>query len=288
MFTLTRINPFALSFYFLVQIVIIMIFFNPILVVIGLLTAIVLSIMSSGAKGIILYLLFFLVIAITNPIFSHNGMTPLFYVNSNAITLEAIIYGLIMGGVVLAVFYNIKNFNAYITPDKLIYIIGKFTPKIALLISMVLNFVPMIVSKGKDIYSCQKLLVKNDKNIIKKLKLLITVVSCVISQMLENGVITSDSMSARGYGTVKRTSSIKRKFKRSDMLFVVVTLVLASVVFVAGANNVFYFYCYPKISTVKTDLFAIIAYSSFFILSIMPIIIFVIGELKWKYLISKI
>ena len=39
------------------------------------------------------YLPLFLLVAVTNPLFSHNGVTPLFFMNGNPVTLEAVVYG---------------------------------------------------------------------------------------------------------------------------------------------------------------------------------------------------
>lgn len=43
--------------------------------------------------GIAFYVSMFLLVAVTNPLFSHNGVTPLFYLNGNPVTLEAFVYG---------------------------------------------------------------------------------------------------------------------------------------------------------------------------------------------------
>ena len=39
------------------------------------------------------YVPLFLLVAVTNPLFSHNGVTPLFFLNGNPVTLEALLYG---------------------------------------------------------------------------------------------------------------------------------------------------------------------------------------------------
>ncbi len=288
MLSVTKINPLCLFLYFASQIVCTMLFLNPIIILLSVLFSLTFCIMSSGIKGIWFYFLFFIIIAISNPIFSHNGATPLIFVNGNAITLEAIVYGVLMAGMILATFINLKNFNTYITEDKLIYIFGKYTPKLALLITMVLNFIPTLIYKGNEIYNCQKLIIGNSKKISIKIKLLLSVMSSLISQMLENGIITADSMSARGYTSSNRSNSIKYAFKKSDLIFIVLVTILFSITFTIGVLGYFDFYCYPVITSVSLDTISIIGYLSFFILSVTPIIIFLIGEIKWKYLISKI
>ena len=39
------------------------------------------------------YSALFIIFAAANPLFSHNGVTPLFFLNDNPVTLEAVLYG---------------------------------------------------------------------------------------------------------------------------------------------------------------------------------------------------
>ena len=61
--------------------------------------------------------LFFLM-AIVNPLISHNGQLVLLYVNGNAITIEAILYGVAMSTMIVAIMLWFSCYNEVMTSDK--------------------------------------------------------------------------------------------------------------------------------------------------------------------------
>lgn len=288
MHSINRLHPFALFFYFIAEITVTMLFFHPVFILVSLLSSVLLCLFSNGAGSVCSSLILFLLISLTNPLFSHNGATPLLFIGGNAVTLEAIIYGVIMGAMFISVLFWLRCFNFYITSDKLIYIFGKLAPKLALIISMVLHFVPQLVKKGKDIYAVQRLMLSDGKGKTAKIKLITAVMSSLVSQSLENSVETADSMSARGYGTVRRTNSLSRNFTAKDIIFTSFVFIMLCVIFLSSANGGYYFSCYPYIMNISVGTEEIIGYLCFFFMSIMPSLIFITGEIKWKYSISKI
>src|SRR5699024_10045778 len=81
-------------------------------------------------RDIWFYFLFFLLIAITNPIFVHKGETILFFLNGNPVTVEAIIYGFAIATMIVAVIFWSKSYSSIMTSDKFIYLFGKIVPKL--------------------------------------------------------------------------------------------------------------------------------------------------------------
>ena len=65
--------------------------------------------------------LFFLM-AIVNPLISHNGQLVVLYVNGNAITIEAILYGVAMSTMIVAIILWFSCYNEVMTSDKFIYL----------------------------------------------------------------------------------------------------------------------------------------------------------------------
>lgn len=75
------------------------------------------------------YLPLFLLVAVTNPLFSHNGVTPLFFMNGNPVTLEAVVYGVFISVMVVGVLFWCKCYNEIMTEDKFLYLFGRIIPK---------------------------------------------------------------------------------------------------------------------------------------------------------------
>ena len=67
-----------------------------------------------------------------------------------------------------------------------------------------------------------------------------------------------------------------------------VSLALSAAVLVGFALGKAGFSFYPYVSAVETDIFSIITYTAFALLSLLPFIFEVKEALKWKYLRSKI
>ena len=55
------------------------------------------------ASDLAFYIFLTAVLTVTNPLFSHKGVTPLFFVNGKAYTKEALFYGLTAGSSLTAV-----------------------------------------------------------------------------------------------------------------------------------------------------------------------------------------
>ena len=92
-----NVHPFVLLVYFLSVLTVAMFAANPVLSLTALLGGILFCAMlvrRSRVPGDIgFYVPLFLLVAVTNPLFSHNGVTPLFFLNGNPVTLEALLYG---------------------------------------------------------------------------------------------------------------------------------------------------------------------------------------------------
>lgn len=96
--------------------------------------------------------------ALLNPMFNHYGVTMLYYVKSsgNWITLEALVYGVVLGAVMFVVIQWFSCYNKVMTTDKFIYLFGRIIPALSLILSMALRFVPRFTAQLKVIRSGRK------------------------------------------------------------------------------------------------------------------------------------
>ncbi|MEG0569244.1 MAG: energy-coupling factor transporter transmembrane component T [Erysipelotrichales bacterium] len=287
-------HPFVILSYFGVVIFFTMFQWNPVFLGISLVASIVFGIKALGIdefkKKILFSVFFFLIVVIANPIFVHDGVTPLFYANGNAITLEALIYGLAFAMMLISVIYWFNSFSKIMTSDKIIYIFSAIIPTIGLIISMVLRFIPQFQRQLKKIMDINK--VAGDpyksKSISHRIATIFKTFSILLTWAFENSIDTANSMKARGYGLKGRTTFHLFKFEKRDFIFIITMgcLVLLNVVLYKQAGLRFYYY--PEIATVKLDALSIISYISYVIMFTLPLIIEKKEELKWKSLVSKI
>ncbi len=285
-------NPIVVTAYYLAATGILMFSADPVLLIIGLAGALSYFLLKKGAKGVRLHLFclfLFIVLTIINPLFSHNGKTVLFVINDSPVTLEATVYGAVSAGTMVTVLYLFRSFTDIMTRDKLLYVFGKLSPKAALVLSMGLRYVPLFSERAKRISESQRALgFYKEDNIIDKIKCDLRVFSILVTWALENGIMTADSMAARGYGIRKRTYYSVFKLERTDV-FILILIVLCSVTTVIGIGfGAIGATFYPGIELSALTPLGIASYISYGILSFLPLFTETEESLRWRYLLSKI
>ncbi|MHB8061904.1 MAG: energy-coupling factor transporter transmembrane component T, partial [Ruminiclostridium sp.] len=181
-------------------------------------------------------------------------------------------------------------YNAVMTSDKFIYLFGKIIPALSLIFSMVLRFVPRYTAQIKVISNAQKCIGRDvsQGSIIKRAQNGIKILSMMTTWALENAIETADSMKSRGYGLPKRTSfSLFRFDSRNKAAFITIAglIVIVSVGAAMGQNTMRFF---PSIKSIKITPFSVSVYIAYFILCMLPVIINILEEIKWKHIESKI
>ena len=235
-------------------------------------------------KEILIVPLIIFVSAVVNPIFSHNGVTILFFFKDTPITMEAIFYGVGVGVMISSVLLWFKGFSIIMTSDKLLYICSLLSPRLALIFSMAIRYVPMLTRQREEVKAAQRVMgcYKNG-TALEKISSSSRVFSVMVTWALENGVITADSMSARGYGAGRRTHFYIFKFKLADAFFMIIYLLLSLVVLIPVISGVKGFEYYPEIY-MPCDIYTVLGYVAFGILTLLPCVLYILEELKWKYL----
>ena len=134
----------------------------------------------------------------------------LYYVESsgNWITLESLVYGIVLGAVMFVVIQWFSCYNEIMTTDKFIYLFGKLIPALSLILSMALRFVPRFLGQLKFIRNGQKAMGKDisEGKLFDRIHAGLNMLSILITWALENAIETSDSMRSRGYGLKGRTA----------------------------------------------------------------------------------
>lgn len=283
-------NPIVVTVYFLATAGIAMFSMNPIVLFLSLIGALILYFFRNGRRNVETHLFsfgLFLIMALINPLVSHNGVTVLFVMNDNPVTLEALIYGACAAVMIVSVLYWFRTFSQIMTSDKLLYIFGALSSKLALILSMALRYVPLFGSQYKKVKQTQKTLgLYKEDNIVDSIKGGLRVFSIMITWALENGIITADSMTARGYGTGRRSRFSLFSFRRPDICLLVLSLSLA-VLTLWGIHSQEFVY-YPAIVIPEMTPAGSAGYLAYGVLIMLPAVIEVKEVLKWKYLRAKI
>lgn len=289
----SSLHPLVLIVYFVTILVVSMFSTNPVLLFLSLVGGMMFFGMMNSKKAfftdLAFYIPMFFLIAIINPLFSHNGVTPLFFMNGNPVTFEAILYGGNIALMLMAVVYWCKCYSEIMTTDKFLYLFGKVIPKLALVLSMALRFIPLFREKHREFRTVQGASgLYDQKGFVNKIMCELKVFSALVTWSLENSVDTASSMKARGYGLKGRTHFSMYKFRKRDGIFLAINLLLFSVVVFGMGGGFVDFSFYPFVTELETGAVQIVVYISLGVMSLLPFFTELWEVIMWKYSMSKI
>ncbi len=288
----SKFHPIVTLMFFVMSIGFAMFFQNPICIGIALVCAIIYSYITGGVNTLKFNFILSAPIVIIsggiNTLFNHRGDTIIAYFpNGDPVTMEAIVYGFLVGGMISTVVSWFSCYNKVMTEDKFIYLFGRVSPSIALTVSMTLRFVPQFIEQFKKVTEAQRCIGRD----IKKGKIkdrVITaaeITSVMTTWALERSIATSDSMHARGYGRKKRTAFSIYKFSLRDVLTLIYMVIIGTYIITGIVRGAVDFQCMPHI---EINMTGADVYISYFLLLIFPVIIEIKEGWKWKLLRRKI
>lgn len=216
--------------------------------------------------------------------YNHFGITGL-AINciGNTITLEALVYGVVVNVKVGSVLMWFSCVHTIISSDKVIYLFGKIAPKLSLLLSITLRMTPRVKAYAKTVNTTQKCIGRglSQGNLYKRVYNFFRIQSIVATWALENFVSTSDSMRSRGYSLKGRTAFSIYRFDNRDRSFVITlffcfTVMLAGILF--DQTHIRY---NPEIILNKMTPLSVVFYVTYALLCLLPMILQVVYRIRY-------
>lgn len=237
---------------------------------------------SAGVKYFFVIVGVFVIASLMNPMFSHRGNTLLFYLfTGNPVTLESIIYGMVAAAIICGMLLWFSTFHQVMGMERMLGAIGKIIPHIALLITMILRFIPKYTRHQKQVLQYNR---GTDKSLKGKIKNGSIVFSITTTWALENSIYTADSMKSRGFGVRRRTSYSNYRIEGRDVGAILWIIILAACVIWMLQGEWAYTYYYPYV-VYKSNILVYVFYG---LLCLTPVLINIREEIRWRRLKSKI
>lgn len=279
------LHPITTFLFFMFSFSVCLLSSNPYLIAICFITGALYGAKLQG-KRCLSYLIkfifpFIVLITVFNGFVNHYGVSVLFVLkDGNNFTLESLVYGFVSAVKIANMLLWLECFNEIITSEKIIFLFGRLSPRIALILSMVLRFIPLIRSQSEEIIKAEKGIGNaNNKNNFDKIKKALRRISILISWVLEKGIDTSDSMRARGYGLKSRTSFNSYIFSVKDLISILV-FIFSFMVLVLAKEKLEAFYN-PIIIIPDIDLIHLFILFLFFTVLSTPILFDIWEEKRW-------
>lgn len=280
----SKFNPRVTFLFFALITVLTLALFHPVYLLISLVSALLYKIRLDSRKALAYFVKLIvpliLLITVFNMFFTHYGMTVLFTAFDMNFTLEGVFYGLCQGMMIAALILWFSCYSQVVTSERFLAVFGKFAPNSALLFSMVLSFIPRLKRNAAEINDA-RLLLDNENN---KLKRSIKSFHTLLSLTLEQSIVVSDSMKARGFGR-GRTSYSKHHFSYSDGVCIAAELLIFMVLCVMKALGKMIFIFEPVIRMDNISVMSIVLFTLF---SFLPLTVDFTEDMRWFYLKQKI
>lgn len=281
-------HPVINLIYFVSAIAFTIWFHHPVFLVISYVSAFLYSVKLNGKKALIFNLcliplaVFF---ALYYASYHHFGITNLrknFI--GNEITLESLVYGLMLGVTVAAVIMFFSCMFAVVSSDKVVYLFGRISPRLSLFLSILLRSVPRIKERGRKIEISREGIGKGVRqgNILQRFLHGISLISIVITWTLEDFVDSSVSMKSRGYSLKGRTAFSIYRFDNRDRSFVVMIFLCLTVVacgILLDQTEIIY---NPEIIMNRITPLSAVFYGAYGVLLLLPMGLQVAGEIRFR------
>lgn len=282
------VHPLPALIYYAGAILLIFLFDHPLFLVTSCLSALLIWRLvdphSEKRRFLISYLFMASMVIILNPLFNHRGATILFYLFDQHITLEATVYGLLMGVILLSVFITFQSFNRILSADKMIYLFVPVLPRSTLVLRLAMRNVPLLLRRLKHIMLVQRTLGHSltTGSLRQRVGIGLLYLAILLSWSLEEAVIAARSMRARGFGMGRRTMYVRHVLRRNDVYLLVLLVLLGLLLYGAWLFGTVQYTIYPALSSLQLSTYGWLIYGCYTFYFLIPIFIEIKEYYRWR------
>lgn len=222
--------------------------------------------------------------------YNHFGVTTIAQnFTQNHITLEAVIYGIVIGIKISSVVMWMQCVFRILCTDKIIYLFGRISPRLSLFISITLRMVPRVIMRFRKINTAQCGIGRgiNQGNLLRRILNSLRITGMTVTWTLENLVESSVSMQNRGYSLKGRTAFSIYRFDNRDRSIVTIIFWMISIILPGHLLNQTSISYNPRIIMNTITPVSFLFYAAYLILGLMPLVLQIWGEAKFRKLQHK-
>ncbi|EJS76839.1 energy-coupling factor transporter transmembrane component T [Bacillus cereus] len=273
----SSLHPFVSFFYYIGVMILCMMCLHPLFLIGAIILIVIINMMQGNGEKIRKMLpntiIFFFMVIVFNSLLTHRGATTLFWLGDSRIKLEAIMFGLVMGLLLVAVMFTFASYNDIISSHKFLYLFSRISPKVALLTMITVRFVPLFIRRLQKITLVQKTkgVQVDSGSIVERVKNGMQLLQVLLICSLEDALQTADSMQARGFGVTKRTTYIRYRMERRDwytLSYLMILFIFAVILSSYGGGELI---IYPKVESILFQQYDGIMFGVFTMFISLPI-----------------
>lgn len=230
-------------------------------------------------KNTLYYMFLTVLIVIISGAFKHNGITPLFFWNEQAVTRESLFWGFMLGILLMLLSFIFKSMSRNLPTDRLLYICRRLSPTSGIYIALFIRLIPTFKLRFMQMNRTQKSIgYYATASFFEKLSGYVkTVYGCAIWSF-DNCFHKSDIMRARGFHLKKKTVFQFYNWRLADTLLSIFMTILFGLFILFYHQLTFFYFPFTK----ELDLSNKISYV-IIIIALIPVVIEIKERIKWHY-----
>lgn len=232
-------HPAVNLIYFAAVLVGTLTFQHPVYLAISFLCAFAYSVKRNGRKAVVFNLClapFVAAFAMYYSSYHHFGMTVLRQnFIGNSVTLESLVYGFVLGLTAASVMIWMSCVFSVFSTDKVVYLFGRISPRLSLLLAILLRMVPRCKQEAGRVHKAQRGIGRgiHQGNILQRIRNTLCIFSMLITWVIDSLTIASESMRSRGSSLRGRTAFSIYRFDNRDRTYVIAQFTCLTVMLMA-------------------------------------------------------
>lgn len=262
-------------------------FDHPVALAIGWICAFAYSVKLNGLRALI-FNLATLVLAAAFTLFfagyNHFGITSLGHnFIGNTYTLESLVVGAVIGLKISIVLMWLSCMHAIFSSDKVVYLLGRISPMLSLLLALILRMVPRIKAEWRRVSIAQRGIGKGTMqgNVFMRIRNFFRIASITLTWFMESVVTTSDSMRSRGLGLRHRSAFSIYRFDGRDRAIVIVLFACVSLLVAGWMLDQMTIIYNPEIIMNRMTPLSSTFFIAYFIFCSLPLVLQIVSE--WRF-----
>jgi energy-coupling factor transport system permease protein len=197
-------------------------------------------------RALLFALPFALVIALLNPLVTRTGLTVIARLGEAPVlgqvdvTLEALVYGAVLGLRALALILCCALYAAVVDPDEVLRLFRRVSFRSALTATLATRMVPVLQRDGRRMADAQRCRPGAPPSRV-------ALVRAVAAGALDRAVDVAAALEVRGYGAARRPPRVRAPWSRHDVAFAAVAATLLALTIGAWLADAAAFDTYPLV-----------------------------------------
>ncbi|MDY5590686.1 MAG: energy-coupling factor transporter transmembrane component T [Candidatus Fimivicinus sp.] len=142
------------------------------------------------------------ILLLINPLVNSEGLHILFYLGERPITLESLLYGTHNLLLIVALLLVFPSLNLLMDSERILFLFSRFLQASALILTMAMRFVPLLTRRARELLQIYR---QEGGGLLLRLRHTGKLLGALLDWTMEEGMQSSRTLRARGYGGRNRT-----------------------------------------------------------------------------------